>query len=104
MALQYIKTNIGIEQDVIITYKNLICRFEIKFNSFFNNWFIDIFNDTTGDPIIYGVKLILGKDCFHGLGLNMGELYLIDTVNDGSAYNIKTDFGDRLKVGRVYAN
>jgi hypothetical protein len=100
--MEYIKTNVGVEQDLIINYKDQRLRFEIKFNDYFNYWFIDIFDDILNTPIMYAIKIKLIYDCFNGLGLNLGELYLIDTINDNSTYDIKTDFGNRLKLARVY--
>jgi len=100
--MEYIKTNVGVEQDLIITYNYVSYKFEIKFNDYYQYWFIDIYNDTTNILIAAGIKLKLVYDCFLGLGLNLGGLYLIDTIDDGSAYNIKTDFGDRLKLARVF--
>lgn len=100
---QIIKTNVGIEQDVLLSYSDLILRFEFRFNDYFNSWFFNVINDTTNVPIIYGIKMVVGKDALDGLGLNLGQLFLIDTVNDGSSYDIKNDFGDRLKLERIYA-
>ena len=99
---QTIKTNVGIEQDLIISYGSVTYRFEIKYNDYFSYWFIDIFIDDTNEVIVSGVKLKLIYDCFNGLGINLGELYLVDTINDGSAIDMKTDFGERLKLQRVY--
>jgi len=100
--MEYIKTSIGIEQNLIINYDNTKLNFKIRFNDYFNEWFFDLYEFATDTLILAGIKIKLTYDIFKGLGLNLGELYLIDTINDGSDYNIKTDFGNRLKLARVY--
>lgn len=100
--MEYIITSIGIEQNLIINYGLVKYRFNIQFNDYFNYWFFDLYLHDSNTLILSGIKIKLTYDCFKGLGLNLGELYLIDTINDGSSFNIKTDFGNRLKLARNY--
>ena len=100
--MEYIKTSVGIEQNLIINYGLVQYRFDIRFNDYFNNWYFHLYNNNTDILILAGIKIKFTYDIFNGLGLNLGELYLIDTIDDGSEYDIKADFGDRLKLAREY--
>jgi hypothetical protein len=99
--MQYIKTNIGIEQDLVVNYKREQYQFNIRFDEFFKNWYFDLYKTNNNELILAGIKIKLGADIFKGLGLNLGELYLIDTIDDGSEFDIKRDFGGRLKLARI---
>lgn len=100
--MEYINTSIGIEQNLIINYGLTQYVFKLQYNDYFNYWFFDLYLYNTNELVLAGIKLKLGYDCFKGLGLNLGELYLIDTINDGSTIDMKADFGSRLKLAREY--
>lgn len=100
--MEYINTSIGVEQNLIINYGLTQYNFKLQYNDYFDYWFFDLYLYNTNELVLAGIKLKLTYDCFEGLGLNLGELYLIDTINDGSDFNMKTDFGDRLKLAREY--
>ena len=100
--MEYINISNGIEQNVIISYGLTRYNFKIRFNDYFEYWYFDLYLYDTDTLVLAGIKLKLIYDCFEGLGLNLGKLYLEDTINDGSTINIKTDFGKRLKLLRDY--
>lgn len=101
---EYINCNSGINQDLIVDYNSTQYVFKIRFNEYFNYWYFDLYLYNNNILVLSGIKLKLMYNCFSGLGLNLGELYLVDTIEDNGLIDIKNDFGNRLKLKRIYSN
>jgi len=102
MTIETIKLATGAEQEITILYGEINYRFEIAFNDFKEYWFVDVYNDDTGDQIAMGMPLYLHKDAFAERGyLGLGKLLLIDSEPENTdAINIKDDLGDRIQLVR----
>ena len=100
--MQYIKLLIGVEQNLLVNYGKVKYRLDIRFNDYSNFWYFDLYINATNELLLSGIKIKLDYDIFEGLGLNLGKLYLVDTINDGTDFDIKEDFGNRLKLLRDY--
>ena len=98
-----IQTNVGVEQDVVVTYGSEELRFTLLFDDYGLNWFFDLTNETTDEILLTGISLKLGNDALFGLGLDYGSLTLTDTEpTETSDIDSKADFGDRLKLVREF--
>lgn len=95
--MEEIQLNVGIEQQVTITYGEEEITIELLFNDYFDQWFMNFSNATT--ELLKGISMPVGVDVLFGQGLDYGELSLIDTGGDDDL-EPKTDLGDRLKLVR----
>lgn len=100
--MQYIKLLIGVEQNLLVNYGKVKYRFDIRFNDYSDYWYFNIYINSTNQLLLSGIKIKLDYDLFEGLGLNLGKLYLVDTIDDGTDFDIKRDFGNKLKLLRDY--
>jgi hypothetical protein len=102
MATQYIDLQIGLEQTFQMDCNGTIYRFELFYDDFNTQWFVNVYVNSTDVPIIEGLYLLVNNNAFKfleylGIGTGLG-LYDTDTTN--TAAITKADLGDRVKLYR----
>lgn len=102
MATERIDLSIGVEQTFQLNCNDIVYRFDLRYDDYNNQWFVDIFNNETDVAIIYGLYLLIGTNIFWSLDyLNLGTgLGLFDTEPDNPEAIVKADLGARVKMYR----
>lgn len=71
--------------------------FQVVYNERSGVWMLSMYDNTTKDPILTSLPLVLGQELFAPYNLNIGRMLVVDLSNQNSeaTYN---DLGDRVKV------
>jgi len=71
--------------------------FQVVYNERSGVWMLSMYDNSTKDPILVSLPLVLGQELFAPYNLNIGRMLVVDLSNQNSeaTYN---DLGDRVKV------
>jgi hypothetical protein len=102
MATQYIDLQVGVEQTFQLDCLGTIYRFELFYDDFNLQWFMNVYNNDTDVAILKGIYLMVGVNTlkfleYLGLGTGLG---LFDTDLSNTAAIVKSDLGNRIKLYR----
>lgn len=102
MATEYIQLQQGIEQDFSLDYNNINYTFQLRFDDYNEQWFLNISNLVTSETLITGLYLLIDNNVLSQLKyLGLGGLVLADTdPTSTTALDIQNDLGTRLKLYR----
>jgi hypothetical protein len=92
----------GQEQNFIISYNSINYKFELFYNEYGSQWYLNISNNDTLASVINGLYLIVNQNVLYNLDyLGLGGLVLQDTdPTNPNAINLKNDLGGRLQLYR----
>lgn len=80
-----------------IELEQTLFNMEFTFNAREDRWFMDL-SDSTGEPIVRGVKLLTGWPIlsrFQDDRMPLGELFMLDTAGEDK-HATRDDLGDRV--------
>lgn len=102
MATEQIDLTIGQEQTFQLNCNDIVYRFDLRYDDYNNEWWIDIYDNETEVAIFTGLYLLINNNAWKFLAyLNLGSgLGLYDTDPENTDDIVKADLGDRVKMYR----
>ena len=101
MSVELIDLSPGVEQDLVVPYGERNIRMQIRYNSFFNYWWVSLYDDDTDVSILTGIRFIPDVNILDSLQyLGLGLLGIWDTQSDSDLAITRADLGGRLKLYR----
>lgn len=99
--LQIIDIETPVDQEKFVQYGDRTIEFQFRWNEKTNNWYMNILEN--GGVIAMGITMALNSNLLYDR-MGLGKIYLIDTkYGKTSDPIVKSDFGSRLVLGRVYS-